>query len=653
MWVSLPLSGVLAVLSVGAGALPALQAEHRLPPDLVLPDTASIPGQMLADWGVDKFFSLWYIFALSDNVEVSKDVYTVLAPSNAAFERVKLTPGFSDRSHIVTVLRNHILLGEVVTEERLKQLPDGGTFSVPTLLGTHAVFANRNGTLYVNNTEIIGDILEITNASIVRTDDYIPLPDTYQPADEPQFAETIIEGSGSEAGDLTASEAADLAGSETAVLPLLNEVGDLGEPEFGPPIESDPIQNEFTAGSQRVKIPPAGKDSFLEAVEDALSLLKAGVGEFQGFFYESNITGLFEKDEEYTLFLPVNEAFQRFYPIDWGFNPFLVTSFTRETILNHFVKGKLTSKDITNGMKVSTMGGKELVFKVGPESTSVNGKPLFLGDTPISHGNILFLDELLFVDYDIIAELRLSHRDKETAPVLAGMAGEAMFLAHLISKLTHRDNSSTSTYSKFVEYIYSSFDDIAMNVSNDYKYTFLALDDAAVSRALGGPGQPDPLLTDGALRDRTLLSHLIRQRLYLHDLKDGFTATTLGGQTIEVAVTDEGTFINGVRLLPRHEHVYNLGNVLFIESFPFITPGELQQRGADAALEPEGSGSELNSELDPKLGLGRYEAGLGLGLEGVESFAGEAGLPEGMMRADGVLEVSSSPVGMDVVMDGP
>ena len=48
-----------------------------------------------------------------------------------------------------------------------------------------------------------------------------------------------------------------------------------------------------------------------------------------------------------------------------------------------------------------------------------------------------------------------------------GMAGEAMFLAHLISKLTHRDNTSTSTYSKFVEYIYSSFDDIAMNVSND------------------------------------------------------------------------------------------------------------------------------------------------------------------------------------------
>ena len=80
-----------------------------------------------------------------DRLPSAEDVYTVLAPSNAAFERVKLTPGFSDRSHIVTVLRNHILLGQVVTEERLKQLKDGDMFTVPTLLGTQAVFANHNG----------------------------------------------------------------------------------------------------------------------------------------------------------------------------------------------------------------------------------------------------------------------------------------------------------------------------------------------------------------------------------------------------------------------------------------------------------------------------------------------------------------------------
>ena len=69
----------------------------------------------------------------------------MLAPGNAAFERVKLTPGFSDRGHIVTVLRSHILLGQVVTEERLKQLKEGDTFTVPTLLGTQAVFSNRDG----------------------------------------------------------------------------------------------------------------------------------------------------------------------------------------------------------------------------------------------------------------------------------------------------------------------------------------------------------------------------------------------------------------------------------------------------------------------------------------------------------------------------
>ena len=114
----------------------------------------------------------------------------------------------------------------------------------------------------------------------------------------------------------------------------------------------------------------------------------------------------------------------------------------------------------------------------------------------------------------------------------------------------------------------------------------------------------------------------------------------------------EGTFVNGAHLLPRHEHVYNLGNVLFLESFPFISAAELRRRGAEAALEPEeGSGSE--PELSPELGLGRYEVGLGLGLEGVESFAGEAGLPEGMVRADGVLEASSPAAAADTVMDGP
>ncbi|XP_037085215.1 uncharacterized protein LOC119105805 [Pollicipes pollicipes] len=621
------LAAVLAVAVAGGGAAPSasisLPAEHRLPAELVLPDTAHIPGQRLGEWGVDKFFSLWYIFALSDNVEVSKEAYTVLAPSNEAFDRVKLTPGFSGRDHIVNVLRNHIILGEVVTEERLKQLKEGSQLKLNTLLGTTAVFTSRAGRLYVNKIEIIGDILEITNASIVRTADYIPLPDTLRPSAEPDVAESPIDGSGdTEPGDLTASE--------TASLPLLNEVGELSDPEPGLAVAHavDPVGHEFATNNQRVKIPAVGKDSFVEAVEDALSLLRSGVGEFQGYFYDANITSMFSKDKEYTLFLPVNEAFQRFYPIDWGFNPFLVKEFTRETIMNHFAPGKLTSKDIKDGLRIKTMGGKELKFKKVPENILVNGNPLFLGDTPISHGNILFLDELLFVDYDVVAELRLQHRDKETAPLVAGVAGEALFLAHLIGELTHRENSgSDATFNKFIDYLYRSFDDIVTSVSNDYKYTFLALDDSAVAAALGAAGG-DPLLADSALRDQLLLSHLVPERLYQHDLRDGFTTQTLGGQTMKVQVKDGETFINGARLLPRQEHVYNLGNVLFLESFPFISADELRQRAAQAgAAEPEGSGAA--------------PGGLGSRFENVESFAGEQGSPDGVIREDGPLRVTS------------
>lgn len=65
--------------------------------------------------------------------------------------------------------------------------------------------------------------------------------------------------------------------------------------------------------------------------------------------------------------------------------------------------------------------------------------------------------------------------------------------------------------------------------------------------------------------------------------------------------------------------MYNLGNVLFVDSFPTVTTAELRERAANV----EGSG-----------GHPREPVRLDLGLEGVESFAGELGSPEGMIRHD-------------------
>lgn len=66
--------------------------------------------------------------------------------------------------------------------------------------------------------------------------------------------------------------------------------------------------------------------------------------------------------EEYTVFVPTDRAFQRWHPIDWGFYPFSVPEFTEDIILNHFVRGNWRQDTISDGQKVTTLGGRDITF---------------------------------------------------------------------------------------------------------------------------------------------------------------------------------------------------------------------------------------------------------------------------------------------------
>jgi uncharacterized surface protein with fasciclin (FAS1) repeats len=67
-------------------------------------------------------------------------------------------------------------------------------------------------------------------------------------------------------------------------------------------------------------------------------------------------------DEDYTVFVPTDRAFQRWHPIDWGFYPFSVPEFTEGILLNHFVHGNVRQDQITNNTVIKTLGGKEILF---------------------------------------------------------------------------------------------------------------------------------------------------------------------------------------------------------------------------------------------------------------------------------------------------
>lgn len=152
------------------------------------------------------------------------------------------------------------------------------------------------------------------------------------------------------------------------------------------------------------------------------------------------------------MLIPTDHAFQRWHPIDWGFYPFSVPDFTETVIINHFIPGNLRQETIKDGQKVKTLGGREIVFTRNRESNSVfsdlsrtvrinsvsfpvfflsaNGAPIVRGDTPIHHGNLMFISEVLFVSETEVQKLHQQNRDKETPPLLAFPWFGSQFLSH-------------------------------------------------------------------------------------------------------------------------------------------------------------------------------------------------------------------------------
>lgn len=73
-------------------------------------------------------------------------------------------------------------------------------------------------------------------------------------------------------------------------------------------------------------------------------------------------------EKAYTILIPVDSAFQRWHPIDWGFYPFSVSEFTENILRNHFLqlKAPIRMQDIkkaTEISKVKTMGGETVTFR--------------------------------------------------------------------------------------------------------------------------------------------------------------------------------------------------------------------------------------------------------------------------------------------------
>ncbi|CAG9854830.1 unnamed protein product [Phyllotreta striolata] len=512
---------------------------------ILLPNTSGIDGQLTANHKVDHFFSLWLVFN-NDNVKTSDEPFTVFAPQNSATRRAENLLHQPDL--IKKLLLDHVVLGSLVDLTNASN----GT-SVKTLGGgTVDIRPAKENNLKANNVNVVERKVVVPNGILVILDDYL------FPLGEEMKQDNAV------------------STSSSTVAPAKEKPAEAASFSAGPS-ESSKNQSNTT---------------FVENIMEVLSFLKGGVRVFQHFLSRSNVSNLLRQDEEYTVFVPTDHAFQRWHPIDWGFYPFSVPEFTESVIVNHFVKGRLRQHLIKDGEIVKTLGGKEIVFRKTP-SLTVNGAMLVKGDTPVARGNIMFIGEVLFVTESIVSKLHQQHKDKETPPLLAFPWFGAQFLSHAFLAL-ERDRR----FSHITRFL--NLADLAPHVSGT-GYTFFVPTDTAFEK-LGLNRMPDNYLSnnDGL---RILLNHFVKGRLYDKDLTDGLRLESLGNRTIAVKRTDKGeVYINDAKIVESEVFVYNLGTMFYIDTVLFTTDSAFSSTTA-AQTEPststEGWTTEKNVEKVP------------------------------------------------------
>ncbi|KAL1124421.1 hypothetical protein AAG570_001049, partial [Ranatra chinensis] len=326
-----------------------------------------------------------------------------------------------------------------------------------------------------------------------------------------------------------------------------------------------------------------GDHSFLQDMTEVLSFLQSGVRVFQHLLARSNVTKLLKQDEDYTVFVPTDRAFQRWHPIDWGFYPFSVPEFTEGILMNHFVHGNIRQEQIKDKMSVKTLGGGEIMFSKMRTGLKANGVEVVKGDTPVTRGNIMFLTEVLFVDDEVVHRLHESHRDKETPPLLAFPWFGAQFLSHAFLTL-ERDPRFTHI-TRFLNVA-----DLAPHIPGAGYTFFVPTDKAFVKRGL--QNSPDNLLSSKEGLD-VLLSHFVKGRLYDKDIKDNTTLTALSNRTLHVHRKTANGTIEDADIIESEVFVYNLGTMFFINNVLFSDHIPEHTIGVTTVVSPN---SELTEE---------------------------------------------------------
>ena len=240
--------------------------------------------------------------------------------------------------------------------------------------------------------------------------------------------------------------------------------------------------------------------------------------------------------EEWTVLVPVDSAWMRWMPIDWGFNPFLDVSFLNQTMRGLFIEGQVDLKDA--GSSWINLGGTRLTVKSKGENDFI-GDDLVLGWTQLDGGRLVLLDSVPGVTADVVDKLEQANPHLVSLPPLPPVAPPEDWLpvdqpTPMSSLLSVLDAiPATSAMADFMR----ATPALSLHFGRGHNLTLLVPTDEAFLSFCAEEEQPCANLAEQPdLRLALLLNHLLLGT----NLPNASIFTTLGGTEMTVTITGKG-----------------------------------------------------------------------------------------------------------------
>ncbi|XP_067120328.1 transforming growth factor-beta-induced protein ig-h3-like [Centruroides vittatus] len=454
-----------------------------------------------------------------ENLLSGINVATVFVPTNKAFQNIPeevLKEIFKDTYSLQELILRHVVSGIHYSIEF------DSDSNLESRLGEALNFVKTPEGIYVNGVRIIQPDITSGNGVIHLLDSVISKQDvTYGPIDESKFEtttspSTTLSSTISETEVTTIPSSTDFTerySSPTSVITTLAADTTTTEETTTTPVETTSASEETTTVLLSTETTESSSVSTTDLPTTTLpSILDAtmgqGIDEFIGLLNQSGYLDSFQDGNEYTIFVPTDEAFN-------SLPPTLRSTLKKQpkklqkTLKHHIVPSIVDPDHIPNDATLPTLlPNKNIRINKYEDATTASGAKIV--KPPIRVGNV----KIVPVNQVLVPPVGNMHRTVTKSPLM-------------------------KQFSKLIEI--SGLED---EIKQGGPYTLFAPSKKAFKKM--SSEEYNRLITDPNLAKEFVLRHLVRGTHYTNGIKDGSTLTSENGHELKLMNKPDCLGVNGV-----------------------------------------------------------------------------------------------------------